>query len=137
MQRTAIVVLLIGMFFFMCCGDGEGGLKAKMESGSKVYLTYCQSCHMDDGAGVPGMNAPLKGSLNVAGDKEKLVRIVLLGSAFFANDPERHYQNTMPPQSILSNEQIADVLTYIRNSFTNKGSLVTPDDVTSLRNIGK
>ena len=131
MEKTCVVILLIGIIFFTGCGNGIS--EARMESGKKVYTTYCQSCHMNDGAGVPRMNAPLRESKYVAGDKEKLVSIVLHGSAALANDPDRKYQNKMPSQAKLTDQEIADVLTYIRNSFNNKGSAIAPEEVKQAR----
>lgn len=133
MQKIDIVILLIGIIFFTGCGGGGGIPKAKMESGKKVYQTYCQSCHMEDGGGVPGMNAPLIGSKYAAGNKDTLISIVLHGSAAFASDPERTYQNKMPSLANLTDQEIADVLTYIRNSFNNKGSAIEPEDVKPVR----
>ncbi|MEP6594754.1 MAG: cytochrome c [Ginsengibacter sp.] len=131
MQKIGIVTLLMGIIFLTGCGGGIP--EARMESGKKVYVTYCQSCHMDDGAGVPDMNAPLRGSKYVAGDKDKLVSIVLHGSKAFVNDPGRTYQNKMPSLANLADQQIADVLTYIRNSFNNKGSAIVPEEIKSVR----
>ncbi len=131
MQKNGTVTLLMGIIFLTGCGGGIP--EARMESGKKIYATYCQSCHMDDGAGVPGMNAPLKGSKYVAGDKEKLISIVLHGSKAFVNDPERKYQNKMPSLASLADQQIADVLTYIRNSFNNKGAAIAPGEVKPVR----
>jgi mono/diheme cytochrome c family protein len=131
MERSGIVLSLIAIIFFIGCGGGIS--EAKMESGKKVYQKYCQSCHMDDGAGVPDINAPLVGSKNVAGDKEKLISIALHGSAAFANDPGRKYQNKMPSFANLTDQEIADALTYIRNSFNNKGSAITAEDVKQVR----
>jgi mono/diheme cytochrome c family protein len=128
MQRTGIVISLIGIIFFTGCGGG-GISEATMESGKKVYQAYCQSCHMEDGAGVPRMNAPLIGSQYVAGDKEKLINSVLHGSEAFANDPGRKYQNKMPSLANLTDQEIADVLTYIRNSFNNEESAIEPEEV--------
>jgi mono/diheme cytochrome c family protein len=133
MQRTGIVISLIGIIFFTGCGGGGGISEATMESGKKVYQTYCQSCHMEDGAGVPGMNSPLIGSKYATGDNEKLISIVLHGSAAFANDPGRTYRNVMPSLANLTDQEIADVLTYIRNSFNNKGSAIAPEDVKLVR----
>lgn len=131
MQRSCILVALIGIVFLTGCGDGIPG--AKMESGKKVYKSYCQSCHMEDGGGVPAMNASLIGSKYITGDKEKLITVVLHGSAAFANDANRRYQNKMPPLANLTDQEIADVLTYTRNSFTNKGSAVEQEDVKLVR----
>ena len=131
MQRSGIVILVIGIVFLTGCNGGIS--EVKMESGRKVYQVYCQSCHMEDGGGVPGMNAPLAGSKYIGGDKEKLASIVLHGSAAFANDTERKYQNKMPALANLTDKEIADVLTYIRNSFTNKASAVEPEEVKRVR----
>lgn len=131
MQRTCTGISLIGILFFIGCA-GEIS-EATMENGKKVYQARCQSCHMETGAGVPRMNAPLLGSKNVTGDKEKLINIVLHGSAAFTNDPGRRYHNTMPPQADLSDDEIADALTYIRNSFNNKGSAIAAEDVKTAR----
>jgi mono/diheme cytochrome c family protein len=133
MYRAGIVISWVGIIFFAGCGGEDGIPEARMESGKKAYQVYCQSCHMDDGAGVPGMNAPLTGSKYVAGDKEKLIRIVLHGSAALTNDPGRTYKNIMPPVVNLTDQQIADALTYIRNSFNNKGSVIEPEDVKLVR----
>jgi mono/diheme cytochrome c family protein len=132
MKTTGAVIAFIGIIFFTGCGGG-GIPEARMESGKKVYLQYCQSCHMEDGGGVPGMNAPLIKSKYAAGEKDTLINIVLHGSAAFANNPERTYQNKMPSLASLTDQQIADVLTYIRNSFTNKGSAIAPEDVKPVR----
>ena len=131
MQRVSMVISLIGIIFFTGCGSRIS--EARMESGKKVYQTYCQSCHMETGAGVPRMNGPLIGSKYVAGDKEKLISIVLYGSAALANDQGRKYQNTMPSLASLADQDIADVLTYIRNSFNNKGSAIAPEDIKLVR----
>jgi len=131
MQKKGVVVTLIGIVFLSGCGGGIS--KERMENGKKVYQMYCQTCHMEDGGGVPNINASLKGSAYVAGDKEKLVRIVFHGSAEFTNEPERRYQNKMPALPNLTDKEIADLLTYIRNSFANKASAVVPKEVKLIR----
>ena len=131
MHRSCIAAAFIGIIFLTGCGGGIS--EAKMESGKKAYLSYCQSCHMEDGGGVPGMNASLIGSKYITGDKEKLIGIVLHGSAVLANDAERKYQNKMPALANLTDQEIADVLTYTRNNFTNKGPAVEPEEVKLIR----
>ena len=79
------------------------------------------------------MNASLIGSKIIAGDKEQLIRIVLHGSGAFANDAARKYQNKMPSLANLTDQEIADVLTYIRNSFSNNGPAITAPDVKQVR----
>jgi mono/diheme cytochrome c family protein len=131
MQRINFGILLFGIISLSSCNSGIP--EAKMESGKKVYQSRCQSCHMESGGGVPGMNAPLVASKYVVGDKEKLIKIVLHGSAELANEPGRTYHNTMPSQADLTDDEIADALTYIRNNFNNKATAIEPGDVKTVR----
>ncbi|HTJ52769.1 MAG TPA: cytochrome c [Cyclobacteriaceae bacterium] len=106
--------------------------KQSIEKGKLVYEQYCLTCHQVDGSGVPNLNPPLIKTTFVAGDKKKLISIVLKG----LNDVEVNgetYSNPMPPFDFMSDEEIADVLTYVRNSFTNKGSAVTAAEVKASR----
>jgi mono/diheme cytochrome c family protein len=130
-MRQEIIIAMLASTILVACSDGISS--AKIEAGKKVYATYCQSCHMDDGGGVPDMNAPLLGSAYVVGDKEKLISIVLQGSAAFEGGVERPYRNVMASMAQLSNEQISDVLTYIRNSFSNKADAISSEEVQSVR----
>lgn len=101
--------------------------------GKKVYETYCAACHMMSGNGAPGMNPPLVDTEWVLGDKERLINVVLNGM----NEPVKIkgeiYQNIMASHSFLTDQQIADVLSYVRNSWGNKASYVTADEVTRVR----
>lgn len=97
-------------------------------NGKLVYSTYCAVCHMDDGEGVTNLNAPLKKSSNVLGDKTKLIKILLNGMKGGVLDGEK-YSNVMPSHSFLTDKQIADVLSYVRNSFGNKATAVSLDEV--------
>jgi mono/diheme cytochrome c family protein len=125
MYRAILTIAVLGMMILISC---RGKAKSN-EKGKALYVTYCQGCHMDDGKGVPHMNAPLTGSSYVTGDKEKLVQIVLEGSAAFRNDPTRSYKNVMGPIPGLTDEQIADILSYVRVSFGNTSTSVTPQEV--------
>lgn len=102
---------------------------ATIAAGQKIYLQYCLSCHMMDGGGVPNMNPPLSNTSYVKGDKTKLIKIVTNGIPTNIDIDGQSYTNTMPAQSMLTEQQVADVLTYVRNSFGNKYSAVTVADV--------
>lgn len=103
------------------------------ESGKKVYQQYCLSCHMNDGNGVPGLNPPLGKTTWVTGDKKRLINIILKGFNEEIEINGEVYANPMPAQPQLSDQQIADVLTYIRNSFGNKASAITAAEVKAVR----
>ena len=110
------------------------GIKASMEAGKTVYMQRCLACHQKDGGGVPHLNAPLDGaSAIVAADKQKLIRILLKGMFDRVEIDGEYYSNNMPAHSDLKDQQIADVLTYVRNNWTNKASAVTVSEVKAVR----
>ncbi|HEY5369482.1 MAG TPA: cytochrome c [Hanamia sp.] len=108
-----------------------------MEAGKKVYKKTCLTCHQADGSGVPNMTPPLTQTTFVLGNKEKLIGIVLNGLKNVDID-DQTYNNPMPALgSVLKDQEIADVLTYVRNSFGNKASAVTAAEVKTVRNPSK
>jgi mono/diheme cytochrome c family protein len=108
-----------------------------LEAGEKIYKKLCLSCHQADGGGVPNMSPPLIKTSFVLGDKEKLIGIVLNGLKNVDINDET-YNNPMPALgSVLKDQEIADVLTYVRNSFGNKASAITAAEVKAVRNLPK
>lgn len=95
-------------------------------NGKKIYETRCLVCHQADGGGVPNMNAPLDGSSNVVGnDIARMVKIIRNGYNERVALDGYYYSNAMTANPDLKDAAIADVLTYIRNSWSNKASVVT------------
>jgi len=110
-----------------------GGMQASMVRGQQVYANVCIACHQKDGGGVPRLNPPLIKTTYVLGDKARLIQIVLKGLNQPLEIDDEEYTNPMPPQSNLTDQQIADVLTYVRNSFGNKASAITTAEVRTVR----
>lgn len=106
---------------------------AVMERGKQVYLEQCLACHQADAGGVPGMNPPLIKTKWVLGDKTILVQLVLKGMTGEVEINGDTYHNVMAPHSELTDQQISDVLTYVRNSFGNTASTVTVAEVKAIR----
>src|SRR5664279_354580 len=135
MKKISLSVFLIGANVLVYA---QSSLKTQIENGKKVYQRNCLTCHQVNGGGVPKMNPPLINAAFVKGDKKKLIQWVLLGSVVKVPIDGKYYSNNMPPQATLQDQDIADVLTYIRNSFKNKASAITPTDVKNTRAaIGK
>lgn len=104
---------------------------ATMQRGKIVYEQICVACHGVDGGGMPRMNPPLWKTTYVLGEKKQLINIVLKGlkGGQVEIDGDR-FENAMPAQEAnLSDQQVADVLTFVRNSFGNKASAVTVVEV--------
>lgn len=105
----------------------------QMSNGKKVYDLYCQACHQADGNGVPRLNPPLTGTVYVNGSKTRLIDIVLNGLSDPIEINGEEYNNPMAAHDFLTDQQIADVLTYVRNSFGNKSGRITEQEVKKQR----
>jgi len=102
---------------------------------SVVYNTYCAPCHQHDGKGDGNRFPPLAQSEWVNYNKFRLIKVVLNGLKGPIQVEGASYNEVMPPHAnILSDEQIADVLTYIKSSFRNTPEIVTPEEVREVRN---
>jgi nitrite reductase (NO-forming) len=114
-----------------------GGLTKEMqiEKGKQVYMGLCFACHQPDGKGLPNVFPPLAGSDFLQADHERAIRIVLKGLSGPVVVNGKAINSAMPPQeAVLTDAQIADVLTYVLNSFGNQGDAVTADHVKAIRN---
>jgi len=105
------------------------GLAASIARGKVTYTNICAACHQVDGLGVQNMNPPLAKTTYVLGDKGKLISIVLNGFNEEVEINGSTYSNVMPSHDYLKDQEIADVLTFVRNSFGNKASAVTLTEV--------
>ena len=110
-----------------------GEVDKSLLKGKAVYDNYCLPCHMSNGKGAPGMNPPLTGTKWVLGNKERLIKVVLQGLSEPVEIQGEIYQNIMASHSFLSDQQIADVLTFVRQSFGNNASDIKPEEVTNVR----
>lgn len=106
---------------------------AQLSKGQTVYENVCSACHQADGTGVPSLNPPLVKNDWVSGDKTRLINIVLKGLQEKIEVNGEAYDNVMPANDYLSDQEIADVLTFVRNSFGNKASNVSAAEVKTQR----
>ena len=105
----------------------------KSPKGKKTYDRVCSPCHSADAKGIPTFSPALSGSKIVLGPSNKLIRVLLKGSAELKNYPGRNNKNEMPAQADLKDRRIANLLTYIRNNFGNKAPAITADEVKAER----
>jgi mono/diheme cytochrome c family protein len=101
--------------------------------GYDVYSEYCFTCHQAEGLGVPGMYPPLSPGSWVGKDSKELIAIMMKGLSGKIEVNGEFYKKFMPSQTKLTNEEIANVLTYIRSSFGNNFEPVTIDVVAKIR----
>jgi len=91
------------------------------------------ACHQSDGTGVPGINPPLSKTPGVNGPKSYLINLMLKGSRGQVVINGEKFSSVMPAQAHLTDDQIADVSTYIRNDFNNIATAVTAAEVKAAR----
>jgi nitrite reductase (NO-forming) len=106
----------------------------QVEKGKQVFMGLCFACHQPDGKGLPGAFPPLAGSDFLLADQDRAIRIVLKGLTGPVTVNGTTINSAMPPQeAVLTDAQIADVLTYVYNAWGNKGDAISADKVKASR----
>jgi len=137
-------VLILLLSLLIGCGGGDDSQtqtqapqtksKPPQSPGQIVYNTHCVACHLKTGKGIAGVYPPLIKTKWVSGDKATLINTVLKGMKGEIVVLGETYNNVMQPYaSVLSDEEIANVLTYVRNSFGNNYPAITPAEVAAER----
>ena len=116
--------------------SAQGGFDGQMGRGESGFMAACAACHQQDGSGLSSAFPPLAGSDFLMADKDRSISIVLNGlfGPVTVNDVE--FNGAMPPMNQLSDTEIADILTYVRNSWGNKDDAVSSAEVTAMREGG-
>ena len=102
-------------------------------NGELVYRKYCMSCHQENGEGDGNRYPPLAKSEWVNGERRNLIALVLKGMTGPITVNGKQYSEAMPAHSFLSDQQIGDVLTYIRQHFNNRSKGVWDRQVGQVR----
>jgi putative membrane-bound dehydrogenase-like protein len=103
------------------------------QRGLAIYGRTCVACHGAEGKGVAGTFPPLDGASWVTGDPSVPLRIVLHGLEGPIEVSGQKFANVMPPHLDLKDNEIADVLTYVRQSWSNDAAPVTADQAKAIR----
>ena len=104
----------------------------KIELGRRLFTSICAACHQPTGQGLPNVFPPLASSDFLNADKNRAIKIVINGRQGEVIVNGRKFNNSMP-KFPLGDDDIANVLTFVYNSFGNAGLEVTPDEVKVLR----
>lgn len=135
-MKRLFLLLPFASLLFGCTQAPEAPQEASPQviaSGLKVYTANCATCHQGDGYGVTNMQPALVDDDIVAGDPALLIRAVLKGPATVLPPGRPRYSNAMPPFNRLTDQQIADVLTYIRHDFGHQASVIEARQVQTIR----
>lgn len=127
--------------------EGDGAIETDLEGeeqelftqGKEIYIRdgSCNTCHQPDGEGLTSSGfPPLAGTDWVLGDEERLIKLVLKGIQGPIEVLGEEYPGQVPMTAfggMLNDEEVAAVLTYVRNAFGNEASAVTPEKVKEVR----
>jgi len=128
------VALVATLFFLIACEEEPSDPQERFERlGQRVYNSYCATCHGANGQGVQGAFPPLRQTEWVIGDEGRLIRLVLHGVSGEMEVLGETYNNVMTAHGFLSDQQIAAVLTHIRNNWGNDAETIRPAQVQRVR----
>jgi len=135
MIRIIPLALIVSCLFIISSSFlKKDGLAESIKRGKEVYTTYCINCHMENGMGTPDVNPPLAKADYIKKPANTLIDIILEGQSGEIIVNKKKYNTIMPAQPYLSDEQVADVLNYVRNTWGNKvPGIITPAQVKVLR----
>jgi len=105
----------------------------QIAKGKAVYMQTCFVCHQVNGEGIPAQIPPLAKSDYLMADKYRAVRNILFGQTGEVVVNGKTYNGTMIPLNYLSDEDVANVVTYVVNSFGNSGDVVKVEEVRRIR----
>ena len=105
----------------------------KALAGEKIYTAHCRGCHFGDGNGDGVRFPPLNDSEWVTGSRRRLIEIVINGLEGPITVKGKPYDEIMPPNTILTDKEIALLLTYVRQKFGNGTGGVVTEEVQKVR----
>jgi nitrite reductase (NO-forming) len=127
MKIVSSIVVVLLLTLMLQSFNQNFDLKESISRGKTVYSAQCASCHMEDGNGLEGVFPTLVKS-DYLTDKNRLVKIVSTGLRGPIVVNGVNYDGEMPGNE-LTDEQVADVLNYIRNSWGNQDKAVLPAEI--------
>jgi mono/diheme cytochrome c family protein len=130
MKARLIVIICIGLtaLIVSCQSDEQVEFNRYFSAGSTVYQVHCQNCHGTKGEGLRGLIPSLNDSTYLKRNKDLLACFVKTGLKGQISISGKQFEGEMPPND-LSPVEIAQVLTYVTNSFGNKMSTFNTEKV--------
>ncbi len=133
---AAVCRVAARMLLSVCAGSSFASVadaqEAQIARGKQLFQQHCYLCHQASGQGTTGVFPPLAKSDFLMADKARAIRILCEGISQEITVNGVKYNGTMPP-STLNDAEVADVLTYVRNSWNNSGDTVSAEEVKSVR----
>ena len=110
-------------------------VEEQMKAGQALFAGTCSTCHQGNGAGLPGVFPPLAKSDWLAANPKRAIDVVLHGMSGPVKVNGQDYNSVMPPMSQLTDDEVANILTYVLGSWGNAGGRVTKAEVAEQRKL--
>jgi mono/diheme cytochrome c family protein len=123
-----VAVMSLGIFAAKTWAWQGSDLEASMARGKTIYNTQCVTCHREKGEGIKDVYPPLANSDYLMANKARSISTVVNGASGEITVNGAKYDGDMLSVD-LPDEQVSDVLNYVRNSWGNKGEAVKPEEV--------
>lgn len=137
LTSAAAVCITVLMMISACQSEADLNFKRYYTAGLQVYQTHCQNCHGANGEGLSALIPPLNDSIYLKNNLRSLSCLIKKGTQGNITVNGKAYSQPMPAQSDLTPVEIAEVLTFINNSYGNKlGLFDTPQVETDLKKCG-
>ena len=105
----------------------------QIKAGQVLFAGTCSTCHQPDGKGMEGVFPPLAGSDYIKANPKRLPEIILHGMVGPVKVNGKDYNSNMPPMSQLTDDEVANIGTYVLNSWGNPGGQVTKAEAAAAR----
>ena len=115
--------------------SGELTVDEEIAAGKELFNGTCATCHQPNGAGMEGVFPPLAKSDYFAADKTRLASVILHGLQGPVTVNGKEYNSIMPPMNQLTDDEVAQLSTYVLNSWGNPGGHVTKDEAAAARKL--
>ena len=108
-------------------------LDDQVKAGQSLFAGTCSVCHQANGAGLPGVFPPLAKSDYLTADPKRAISVLLHGLTGKVTVNGSEYNSVMPPMNQLNDDEVANILTYVMNSWGNVGGRILTEDVKKVR----
>lgn len=140
-RKKQLLLFMAGMIFIPAgllaqgnhCAAQKSPKKMAVEAGQLVYANQCITCHQADGSGNSAVKTSLANAALVTGNKQALIEYMVNGKSRVGTNATQASPHIMMENPAATNEEISNVLTYIRRSFGNKASMVKASEVKAVR----
>jgi nitrite reductase (NO-forming) len=113
--------------------SGSLTLEQQIAAGKDLFAGTCSTCHQGNGQGLPGVFPPLAGSSLIKAEPKRIVSIMLHGLSGKITVNGKDYDSVMPPMSQLRDDEVANIGTFVLNSWGNPGGRVTAAEAAAVR----